>query len=270
MRRAGLLSSQAKPGRSSLVVAGKIAYPHSMMRAARSFSARLPRRLRALTCRALALFGLAVLLAGAPVAGPALASGGERLAESAVPVVPVPAPRPAVTDAVGEAGPGGPAVVVDRSVLARVAAIAAATPTGPADELIVDKSDRRLFLMRDGAVLRSYRVALGREPVGHKRMSGDGRTPEGRYHITGLNPASRFHLSLAISYPDAEDVAFAREAGLNPGGDIVIHGLAPENAAMGSLANYVDWTEGCIAVHNEAIEEIAALTPVGTPIVIRP
>ncbi|MEQ8967748.1 MAG: L,D-transpeptidase family protein [Azospirillaceae bacterium] len=245
-----------------------------MMRVARSSAARLLRRPRALTWRAIGLVGLAVLLALAPVAGPGLASGGERLAESAVPVVPVPAPRPAVTDAAGgaaaEAGPMGPAVIVDRTVLARVAAIATATPTGPADELIVDKSDRRLFLMRDGAVLRSYRVALGREPTGAKRRAGDGRTPEGRYHITGLNPASRFHLSLAISYPDAEDVAFAREAGLDPGGDIVIHGLAPENAAMGSLANYVDWTEGCIAVHNEAIEEIAALTPVGTPILIRP
>jgi len=214
-----------------------------------------------------------VLLGVVSVAG---AAAADRLPETSVPVVPVPERRPAVADAsavpaVPEAGPAaaGPAVRVDREVLARVAAMAA-TVEGPADRLLVDKSERRLYLMRDGAVLRSYRVALGREPAGPKRRAGDGRTPEGVYTITGLNPASRFHLSLAISYPNAEDVARARAAGVDPGGDIVIHGLAPENAALGSLASFTDWTEGCIAVDNAAIEEIAALTPVGTPIVLRP
>src|SRR5262245_49674468 len=91
--------------------------------------------------------------------------------------------------------------------------------------IVVNKSQREMLLLRGHSVLRSYRVALGREPQGHKEREGDGRTPEGRYVIDGRNPKSRYHLSLRISYPNAEDRARACDLGVDPGGDIMIHGL---------------------------------------------
>src|SRR5262249_25609436 len=112
------------------------------------------------------------------------------------------------------------------------------------------------------SILRSYRVALGREPVGHKLCEGDGRTPEGRYVIDGRNPKSRYYLSLHISYPNAEDVARAKAAGIEPGGDIMIHGLRDGTLREG------DWTQGCIAVTDEEMDEIWALVPDGTEILI--
>ena len=92
--------------------------------------------------------------------------------------------------------------------------------------MVVSKKKREMVLLRGESVLRTYRIALGREPVGPKRQEGDGRTPEGRYVIDRRNAKSKYHLSLHISYPDSADVARAREAGVDPGGDIMIHGLA--------------------------------------------
>jgi murein L,D-transpeptidase YafK len=94
-----------------------------------------------------------------------------------------------------------------------------------ADLVVVSKKKREMALLRGESVLRTYRIALGREPVGAKRAEGDGRTPEGRYTIDWRNARSKYHLSLHISYPDAADVARAREAGVDAGGDIMIHGL---------------------------------------------
>ncbi|WP_242108088.1 L,D-transpeptidase family protein [Luteimonas aquatica] len=132
-----------------------------------------------------------------------------------------------------------------------------------ADRIHVDKSERRMELLRDGRVLRSYRVRLGDAPVGHKRQQGDEKTPEGDYRISGRNPNSRFHLSLRVSYPDAADRAQARARGVDPGGDIFIHG--------GSYAQSLrDWTDGCIAVTDAEIEEIWSLVPTGIPIGIDP
>ena len=110
------------------------------------------------------------------------------------------------------------------------------------------------------AKLRTYRIALGREPVGAKRQEGDGRTPEGRYTIDYRNANSKFHLSLHISYPDAADMARAREAGVDPGGDIMIHGLKDGVRMEG------DWTQGCIAVTDEEMDEIWGLVGEGTAI----
>ena len=98
--------------------------------------------------------------------------------------------------------------------------------------MLVSKKKREMVLLRGESVLRTYRIALGREPVGPKRQEGDGRTPEGRYTIDWRNAKSKYHLSLHISYPDAADVARAREAGVDPGGDIMIHGL-PDGVAEG-------------------------------------
>ncbi|HKU94114.1 MAG TPA: L,D-transpeptidase family protein [Vineibacter sp.] len=140
-----------------------------------------------------------------------------------------------------------------------------------ADLVEVHKARRRLILSRGGRVLRTYRTALGFAPVGHKRQEGDGRTPEGRYVIDWRNPQSRFHLSLHVSYPAEPDVAAARAAGVEPGGEIMIHG---QPNGSGWLASWWrqrrDWTAGCMAVTNAQIREIWSLVPDGTPIVIRP
>lgn len=132
-----------------------------------------------------------------------------------------------------------------------------------ADAIRVFKSTRRMELLRGGKVLRSYRIALGDAPVGHKRQQGDERTPEGDYRITYRNPQSRFHLSLRVSYPNQADREQARKRGVDPGGDIMIHGSTPPGYKG-------DWTDGCIAVTNAQIEEIWRLVPVGTPIRINP
>ena len=118
-------------------------------------------------------------------------------------------------------------------------------------------------LLRDGKVLRTYRIALGDAPVGHKRQQGDERTPEGDYTISFRNAKSRFHLSLRVSYPNAADRAQAAARGVDPGGDIMIHGNTPPGYTG-------DWTDGCIAVTDAEIEEIWRLVPVGTPIRIDP
>ena len=126
--------------------------------------------------------------------------------------------------------------------------------------MVVSKKRREMVLLRGESVLRTYRIALGREPVGPKRQEGDGRTPEGRYVIDRRNAKSKYHLALHISYPDAADVARAREAGVDPGGDIMIHGLKDGVRRDG------DWTQGCIAVTDEEMDEIWGLVGDGTAI----
>jgi murein L,D-transpeptidase YafK len=133
-----------------------------------------------------------------------------------------------------------------------------------ANLIVVHKARREMLLLRGESILRSYRIALGRDPVGHKLQEGDGRTPEGRYTIDRRNPRSKYHLALHISYPDASDAARARDAGVDPGGDIMIHGLKDGTPTPG------DWTQGCIAVTNDEMDEIWSLVPEGTAIVIHP
>ncbi|WP_082806133.1 L,D-transpeptidase family protein [Marichromatium gracile] len=135
---------------------------------------------------------------------------------------------------------------------------------GMADRVLVRKAERRLYLLRDGVVLHSYAIALGFQPLGHKRREGDGRTPEGRYRIDWRNPASRFHRALHISYPGPGDRLRARLHGDDPGGAIMVHGTGPDTNRSG------DWTAGCIAVDNAEIEQIWSLVADGTPIEILP
>lgn len=132
-----------------------------------------------------------------------------------------------------------------------------------ADTIVVDKSERRMRLLRDGKLIRTYSILLGDAPSGHKRQQGDERTPEGAYRISGRNPNSRFHLSLRVSYPNEADRKQARARGVDPGGDIMIHGGTPPGYRR-------DWTDGCIALSNEQIEEVWSLVPNGTPIRIDP
>jgi murein L,D-transpeptidase YafK len=143
-------------------------------------------------------------------------------------------------------------------------------PGARADRLLVLKSERRLILLKDGAELRSYRIALGGNPIGHKIRRGDSRTPEGVYTIDYRNPRSAYHRSLHISYPNAADRAAAKAARVSPGGDIMIHGIRNGMGWLGDQHRRVDWTDGCIAVTNPEIEEIWRAVADGTPIEIRP
>ena len=117
-------------------------------------------------------------------------------------------------------------------------------------------------------MIRTYRVALGRNPVGPKQRQGDGKTPEGAYVIVGRNPNSAYHKSLRISYPGPADREFARRLRVEPGGDIMIHGLPNGQGWIGAGHRLRDWTEGCIAVTNDEIEEIWRLVGDGTPVLI--
>ena len=145
----------------------------------------------------------------------------------------------------------------------------AASQTLPtADFVLVDKSDRVLTLFAGGKPYRNFQhLQFGDEPEGHKRFEGDERTPEGRYTIDTRNPASAYHLSLRISYPNDQDRAYAAARGASPGGDIFIHGQ-PNWLPAGRVPG--DWTDGCIALANVEIEELWRLVPDGTPIEIRP
>ncbi len=145
-------------------------------------------------------------------------------------------------------------------------------PATMVDYLLVDKSRRLLVAYAGGQPVKVYRgLQLGGAPQGHKRFQGDSRTPEGLYTIDTRNPASRFHLSLRISYPNAADRAFAAQYGRSPGGDIFIHGQ-PNGYAAGRFDGRMpgDWTDGCIAITNAEIEELWRIVPDGTVIEIRP
>jgi murein L,D-transpeptidase YafK len=141
---------------------------------------------------------------------------------------------------------------------------------GKADLIQVEKSKREMLLFRQGIVIAEYKIALGGQPVGHKQFEGDQKTPEGTYAIDFKNPKSRYHLSLRVSYPSAHDSATAVSAGRSPGGDIMIHGLAPGMLAANGIYDFGDWTAGCIAVTNEEIRQIWNAVDIGTKIVIKP
>lgn len=157
-----------------------------------------------------------------------------------------------------------------RQLLALAAAGPPVLAAELADRIVVLKARRELILMRRGTELRKYLVALGQQPVGPKQRQGDMRTPEGLYRIDGRYKWSQYHRALHISYPNAEDLARARRLGVNPGGDILIHGLPNGQGSIGKAHRQTDWTWGCIAVTNEEIEEIWKLVPDGTVIEIRP
>ena len=152
-----------------------------------------------------------------------------------------------------------------------------------APHVVIYKSKRRLELYDGTVLLRSYPVALGRTPRGDKAREGDGATPEGTFFICTKNAKSRYNRFLGLSYPNIEDatrgartglikpaelaeIRKAIEQGKRPpwdtklGGQIGIHG--------GGTAR--DWTQGCIAIPDEAIEEIFEVLPYGTVVVVKP
>ena len=130
--------------------------------------------------------------------------------------------------------------------------------------VVVYKADRKMYLFNGDEVLKAFDLELGTNPVGHKQFEGDGKTPEGLYYITHRNANSRFYLSLGISYPNAQDVAYATAQDLLPGGDIFIHGQSATSKGKN------DWTVGCIAVTNPEMDVIFAMVAPGTPIWIKP
>ncbi len=139
-----------------------------------------------------------------------------------------------------------------------------------ADRVVVNKKEHTLILLDHEKVLKKYRVALGGDPVGPKTRQGDHKTPEGRYSLDRRNDHSQFYRSIHISYPNADDLARPHKLGGATGGDIMLHGLPNHYGWIGSTHRARDWTDGCIAVTNEEIDEIWRAVPDGTPIEIRP
>jgi L,D-peptidoglycan transpeptidase YkuD (ErfK/YbiS/YcfS/YnhG family) len=142
--------------------------------------------------------------------------------------------------------------------------------TEPADKVLIEKKERRLTLLSKGEVIKTYKIALGGDPVGPKERQGDNKTPEGTYTIDSRNDNSGYHLSLHISYPNEKDKMRAKELGVSPGGEIMIHGIKNGLAWVGALHAGIDWTKGCIAVTDEEMEEIYKFVPNGTIVEIRP
>ena len=161
----------------------------------------------------------------------------------------VPASRPAASPPLSPAVSGG--------------------PVGIADSVVIEKRAHRLTLYHMGRVLRSYSVALGADPAADKVRAGDRRTPEGLFSIEARNPFSLYYLALRISYPDARHRQKAQQLGVAPGGDIMIHGLPNGRRKVGKDHRISDWTNGCIALTDEEMDEIWNAVPVGTPVEIK-
>jgi len=139
-----------------------------------------------------------------------------------------------------------------------------------ADRVVVLKKERTLQLLSQGKVIKTYKVALGGDPVGAKTRQGDHKTPEGLYVLDSRNAHSQFYKSIHISYPSTSDRAAARQNGVSPGGDVFVHGLPNGYGWVGAGHRAKDWTDGCIAVTNQEIDEIWSAVADGTPIEIRP
>jgi murein L,D-transpeptidase YafK len=204
--------------------------------------------------RVLALFMLPALLAVAGAGRCDVSAGGGSDSRVAVAV-------PAGGAGAGAAGEGSSA---------RLPAPSFSASLPIADQVIVRKSERRLYLMRGGKVLRSYRVALGLMPAGAKERAGDFRTPEGRYLLTRRNSHSDYFLSIQVSYPNDEDLRRARRQHVDPGGSIMIHGLPNSLRHPPDYYATSDWTDGCIAMSDSDMVELWLLTQDNIPIDIQP
>jgi murein L,D-transpeptidase YafK len=142
--------------------------------------------------------------------------------------------------------------------------------SGMADQVVVNKSERKLYLMNGDDVLQSFDIALGLVPEGHKVREGDFRTPEGSYSLTNRRIDSDYFMAIQISYPNKADVSHAATIGVSPGNYIMIHGQPDEPNNSASYYKKFDWTNGCIAVSNAAMVDIWQLSAANTPITILP
>jgi murein L,D-transpeptidase YafK len=139
-----------------------------------------------------------------------------------------------------------------------------------ADLVRVVKSKSRLYLEKDGEVFASFRATFGAQPKGHKQQEGDEKTPEGRYFLTYKNSNSAFYRSIAVSYPNDEDREKARKLGVDPGGDIMVHGQANGWEWIAPVSQFVNWTDGCIGLSNKDMDIVWGAVEPGIPIVIEP
>ena len=139
-----------------------------------------------------------------------------------------------------------------------------------ADFVLVVKSESRLYLISEGQEFASFKVAFGSNPKGHKQQQGDERTPEGRYTLDRKNANSSYYKSIHISYPNAKDRENARKRGVDPGGDIMIHGQRNGYERFSTIAQFFNWTNGCIALNNRDMDYVWKAVKIGTPIEIKP
>lgn len=146
----------------------------------------------------------------------------------------------------------------------------AAQPALHADRVLVLKKEHTLQLLSQGKVIRSYKVALGGDPIGPKARQGNHKTPEGAYVLDSSNAHSQFYKSIHISYPSGQEREAARQRGVSPGGDVFVHGLPNGYGWVGSSHRLKDWSDGCIAVTNAEMDEIWQAVADGTPIAIGP
>jgi murein L,D-transpeptidase YafK len=165
---------------------------------------------------------------------------------------------------------GDPATLAHPGAAPEPVSLSLSAPVPVADEVIVRKSERRLYLLRHGEVFRSYRVALGLRPNGPKERAGDFRTPEGRYQLARRNARSDYFLSIQVSYPNEEDLHRARAARVDPGGSIMLHGLPNFPRHPPDFYDRVDWTDGCIAMSDSDMLEVWLMTQDNIPIEILP
>jgi len=139
-----------------------------------------------------------------------------------------------------------------------------------ADLVLVDKSKRQLHLLHKNEIFATFPATFGGDTKGHKQQRGDGRTPEGHYILDWKNGNSGYYKSIHITYPDAADKAAAAKAGRDPGDNIMIHGQKNGYEWLESLARFVNWTDGCIALSNSDMDKVWEKVDPGTPIEIRP
>ena len=158
-----------------------------------------------------------------------------------------------------------------KSVLAALLlAIASVNSYGSVDLVKVDKSEKKMYLLDGNKTIKEYHVALGANPKGHKSQEADEKTPEGRYKLDYINEDSDFYRSMHVSYPNDQDKLIAKKTGVNPGGQIMVHGQKNGWGWISTLTQLFNWTNGCIALKNSEMDEFIALVPVGTPIQISP
>lgn len=165
-----------------------------------------------------------------------------------------------------------PAVASADSASSPVASFSQASPppAGPAGRIVIEKSKRTLTLFGQDGEIKTYKVSLGRNPVGPKIQMGDQRTPEGLYFVDYKVRNSVYHRALHLSYPNEDDIERARALGVRPGNSIMIHGMKEDKLWMGDVQYLFDWTNGCIALTNREMDELWDLVSVWTPVEIRP
>lgn len=138
------------------------------------------------------------------------------------------------------------------------------------DLLVVYKSKRKLMVYSNGQLIKSYKISLGKNPIGDKEFEGDKKTPEGIYFINDKNPNSGYYKNLGISYPNEQDIEFSKKLGKPTGGDVKIHGLRNGIGFIGKFQRWYDWTAGCIALTDQEVEELYNTVDIGTKIEINP